>query len=60
MAELPGKTEKPATTLEVTLLMPHTHGGQPCKQGDKINVTEAQANWLRNRGVVTPKSAGVK
>jgi hypothetical protein len=57
MAEQP---EKKAVTIEVTLLMPHEHSGDQFNKGDKIHVTEAQANWLRNRGVVAPKSTGVK
>lgn len=48
--------EKTASTVEVTLLMPHVHGGQSCNKGDKIRVTGAQATWLRNRGVAAPVS----
>ncbi len=46
------KSEKPASTTEVTLLMPHTHSGESFKKGDKIKVTEAQAKWLQQRGVI--------
>jgi hypothetical protein len=60
MADLPGKTDKTAPTLEVALLLPHTHAGKRCGKGKKINVTEAQAEWLRQRGVVAPKSTGAK
>lgn len=60
MADLPDKTEKKAPVIEVTLLMPHTHDGKPCGKGDKINVTEAKADWLRNRGVIASSPTGAK
>ncbi|MGZ8238585.1 MAG: DUF7210 family protein [Methylobacter sp.] len=57
MAEQP---EKKAPTVEVTLLMPHEDGGKPFNKGEKITVTESQANWLRGRGVVAQNPTGVK
>lgn len=46
---------------QVTLLLPHQHGGQQYKKGDKIPVTDAQAAWLRKRGVIAPQNlTGVK
>lgn len=41
---------------EVTLLLPHQHGGEQYKKGDKIHVTDAQAAWLRKRGVIAPQN----
>jgi hypothetical protein len=57
MADQP---DKKTATVEVALLMPHQHGGKAYKTGDKINVTEAQAKWLRSRGVIAKNQTGVK
>lgn len=49
--------KEPAVPVnEVILLLPHQHGGEQYKKGDKITVTEAQAAWLRKRGVIAPKN----
>lgn len=44
----------------VTLQQKHTHAGQDYAAGDSITVTEAEAAWLRARGVVgaAPFTAG--
>ena len=39
--------------VEVVLAKDHTHKKQPCKAGDKINVTPAQRDWLVGQGVVS-------
>ncbi|URX63256.1 hypothetical protein KR767_04085 [Luteibacter anthropi] len=46
-------------TLTVTLLKGgHTHAGQACAKGDKIDVTPAEAEWLADpkRGLIAPPS----
>jgi hypothetical protein len=58
MAEKP--EEKPAATVDVTLLRAHEHGGKAYKKGDKINVTEAQAARLQAKGVIGAITTGSK
>ena len=43
--------EQPAL-VEVVLDKAHTHKGQPCSKGDKIEVTEDQKAWLTKQGVI--------
>jgi hypothetical protein len=46
--------------MKVTLLKEgHIHKGKPCKKGDAIEVTEAEATWLADpkRGLIAPRSA---
>lgn len=38
--------------VDVTLQKPHTHAGHDYKPGDKITVRAAQAEWLREQGVI--------
>jgi len=49
MAEQKKQAERKEYTVKVTT---HTHMGQPCKKGDKITLTEAQADRLKKAGVV--------
>ncbi len=39
--------KKPEPRQEVVLLKAHTHEGQECAEGDKIQVTKGQAAWLQ-------------
>lgn len=39
-------------TIKVTLAKAHTHAGKDYADGDKINVREATAAWLKKAGVV--------
>ncbi|MCO1335469.1 hypothetical protein MO867_14110 [Microbulbifer sp. OS29] len=32
--------------VKVTLIEAHTHRGRPFKEGDEIEVTESQRDWL--------------
>ncbi len=41
--------------VEVILDRPHTHGGKDYTKGDKINVSEQQARWLADHGVIAVK-----
>ena len=47
-------TPKDPPAVRVTLEQPHSHAGQSCKAGEKIDVTEAEYAWLLSRGVVAP------
>lgn len=38
--------------VQVTLKKPHRHAGQWHKEGAKIAVTPAQAEWLKERGKI--------
>ena len=44
--------KQPQQKVEVTLLKPHTHKGEPCAAGDKIDVNARQKAWLISQGVV--------
>ncbi len=46
------KTEETPKRVEVTLIAPHEHRGQPHDAGDKIEVTERQAEWLKQQGKI--------
>lgn len=37
-------------TVKVTLAGPHEHNGRPCKEGDQIDVTPRQKEWLAKIG----------
>lgn len=41
---------QPTDLVQVTLKKPHTHGGQPHKEGDKIKVRPDQLERLKNHG----------
>lgn len=52
-------TEAKKDEVQVTLLKDgHTHKGKPCKKGDVITVTAAQAAFLANAGMVAGKKEG--
>lgn len=38
-------------TLEVKLLLPHTHESKDYKKGDVLNVDKQTANWLISRQI---------
>ncbi|HYE35504.1 DUF7210 family protein [Methylocaldum sp.] len=38
--------------VTVALKKPHSHQGVDRKHGEKIDVTEAQATWLKELGVI--------
>ncbi|OWL84576.1 DUF7210 family protein [Halopseudomonas aestusnigri] len=44
--------KQPQQKVKVTLLKPHTHKGEPCAAGDKIDVNTRQKAWLVSQGVV--------
>ena len=50
--------------VKVTLIKDgHTHAGKPCKKGDEIFVTPAEATWLADpkRGLIeAPATTGKK
>lgn len=46
--------------IEVTLDKPHTHAGKPYTVGEKIKVTEAEAEWLRKAGVIADATKEAK
>lgn len=48
---MPAK-KKEVKRVEVTLKKAHTHAGEAMKKGDKINVTEDQVSWLKEREVI--------
>lgn len=39
--------------VPVKLITEHTHAGKSCRPGDTLQVSEATANWLRARHLVT-------
>lgn len=52
-------TEPKKDEVQVTLIKDgHTHAGKPCKQGDVITVTAAQAKFLAEHGMVADKKEG--
>jgi hypothetical protein len=54
---MPNETKK--DEVQVTLLKDgHTHKGKPCKKGDIITVTAAQAQFLINQDMVAGKKEG--
>lgn len=55
-----GKEVKPVTTVEVTLVSPHTHAGKDYKSGEKITVRESQVKWLVEVGAVKGNKTGGK
>ncbi len=38
----------------VVLKRPHTHAGQPCRAGDRIEVDADIADWLVAHGIADP------
>lgn len=46
------ETQKTEPTVSVTLLKPHTHKGVVLPVGEKIDVTEKTAVWLKAHGVI--------
>lgn len=46
--------------IKVTLAKAHTHAGKAYAAGDKINVREATAAWLKKAGVVADNAAAAK
>ncbi len=51
MPEAKSNTKQKIVTVK--LHHDHTHAGQPCKPGDTLEVTEAQAEILSAQGVLT-------
>lgn len=52
--------QKPLTgqLLEtVTLAVPHIHGGKEYRAGETIDVTQSQAVWLTQLGIITQPKA---
>lgn len=50
-------TDREPQRFEVTLIKPHTHGGEELQPGAKIRVTADQRAWLRESEVIEePKS----
>ena len=47
------KTEEVA--VNVTLLLPHTHAGIDRSIGETITVSQSQADWLKQLGIVEDK-----
>ncbi|WP_276681188.1 DUF7210 family protein [Thalassolituus oleivorans] len=47
-------------TIDVTLAKAHTHAGKAYAAGDKINVREATASWLKKAGVVADNAPTTK
>lgn len=45
-------TDREPQRYEVTLIKPHTHGGEELQPGAKIRVTADQRNWLREAEVI--------
>ncbi len=45
------KDHKTPAKAEITLKKKHTHAGKKYEKGDKIEVTERQAKWLKGLGV---------
>jgi hypothetical protein len=41
-------------TVSIELLLPHTHAGQVCIPGDRIDLEDSQAAWLIRIGVARP------
>ncbi|MEQ6916565.1 DUF7210 family protein [Halomonas aquatica] len=41
-----------ADLVQVTLKQPHTHGGQPHKEGDKLKVRPDQVKRLKKHGKI--------
>lgn len=37
--------------MNIELLKPHTHRGQPCAVGECLDLPETRARWLIGRGV---------
>lgn len=37
--------------MNIELLQPHTHRGQPCAVGECLDLPETRARWLITRGV---------
>ena len=48
----PATTQKPAKTVEVKLLKPHTHGGRRHNTGATIEVAESLLPWLRAQDII--------
>lgn len=49
MTEQKKAAKRKEYTVKVTT---HTHMGVPCEKGDKISLTEAQADRLKKAGVI--------
>lgn len=50
---MPEKQQPEAKAVEVEIAVDnHTHAGKPVKKGDKIPVTESQAEILRAHNVI--------
>ncbi|ALD91881.1 MULTISPECIES: DUF7210 family protein [Burkholderiaceae] len=43
--------------MTVELIKPHTHAGVQCVPGTRLDVDEATARWLIERGVAKPTEA---
>lgn len=51
------QTDREPQRFEVTLIKPHTHGGEELQPGAKIRVTAEQRTWLREaEAIEEPKS----
>jgi len=49
---MPDNTKKAERKEHVVKVGTHTHAGEPCKKGDKIKLTAAQAEKLKKDGVI--------
>ena len=46
--------------MKVKLNKPHEHAGEQYEAGEQIEVTQGQANWLADQGIIDkPKSSNV-
>lgn len=43
--------------MKVTLKKPHRHAGKDSKPGDTIDISDQQATWLAEQGVIEPPAA---
>lgn len=56
------KKQEAPKLVEVELVKAHTHNGVPYESGAKIEVTDADRDWLEGAGVINaaPKEATKK
>jgi hypothetical protein len=52
MSEIQKATQPAAAKIKVKLKQKHSHAGTEYEPGAEIEVTQAQADWLKAQGVI--------